>query len=140
MESKFKINPNQTISLVNNDGSSIRCQYASFGSRVIARIIDVLIIGIPASILPILPALLYWGFLQSGSKQAIIGQRIMGIKLVSLDSGSVTFLQASGRWVANLLNVATLFLGFLMFFFNRKRQCLHDYIAGTVVIKDVNTH
>jgi len=108
---------------------------ASFWDRLLARLLDGLIIIIPSSFGPLVAGWLYWSLMQSGSKQATVGQSALNIQIISLNGLPVDFGQATGRFFANLLNILTLFIGYLLFFFNPKRQCLHDQLAGTVVVK-----
>jgi len=109
---------------------------ASFGERLAARIIDVLIIFIPNSIIPIIPAWLYWSLQQSGNSQATVGQRALKIKVVDISGDKVSFGQATGRFFGNFLNILTLFIGYFVFFFNDRNQCLHDLVSNCVVVKD----
>jgi uncharacterized RDD family membrane protein YckC len=41
-----------------------------------------------------------------------------------------------GRNLAKIFSVLTFFIGYLLSFFNKEQQCLHDMIAGTLVMKD----
>jgi uncharacterized RDD family membrane protein YckC len=41
-----------------------------------------------------------------------------------------------GRWVEGLLGIITLGFSFILMLTRRDRQCLHDLIAGTVVLRD----
>ena len=111
-------------------------ELASFGERLAARIIDVLIIFIPNSIIPIIPAWLYWSLQQSGNSQATVGQRALKIKVVDISGDKVSFGQATGRFFGNFLNILTLFIGYFVFFFNDRNQCLHDLVSNCVVVKD----
>jgi uncharacterized RDD family membrane protein YckC len=49
---------------------------------------------------------------------------------------ALSFSHATGRNLAKVFSVLTLFIGYLYAFFNKQQQCLHDRIAGTLVIKD----
>lgn len=111
-------------------------ELASFVERLAARIIDVLIIIIPNTILPLVAGWLYWALQQGGKPQATVGQKALGIKVVDLNGNKVEFPQATGRFFANILNVLTIFLGYFMFFLNDKNQCLHDYLSNVVVVKE----
>ena len=114
----------------------ITYELASFGCRLLARIIDVIVIIIPNSIIPILPAWLYWAFQQSGKSQATVGQKTVNIKVIDISGDNISFGQASGRFFGFFINIVTFFLGFFMFFFNDKNQCLHDYISNCAVVKE----
>lgn len=111
---------------------------ATFLARVGARLLDVLVIIIPTAIIPILPAWLYFALQQSGSSQATFGQGVFHIVTISTDGAKISFGQASGRFFGNLLNVLTLFIGLFMFFFNDRNQCLHDYLSGCMVVKEID--
>lgn len=114
---------------------TITYQLASFGDRLGARIIDALIIFIPNSFVPVIAGWLYWSLQQSGNQQATVGQKAMGIRVISLDGSPVNFGQATGRYFGNFLNIFSFFIGYIMFFFNSKNQCLHDYLSGCLVVK-----
>ena len=123
------------VTISNRDGE-VTYELASFGERLGARLIDVMIIIIPNSIIPIIPAWLYWALQQGGKSQATVGQKAVGIKVIDKYGNKVDFGQATGRFFGNILNILTLFLGFFMFFFNDKKQCLHDYVSDCLVVKE----
>jgi RDD family len=136
MIGQVTFNPDKTLSV--NDGEWIYIyKYASFGSRLGARLVDVLIIIIPNTIIPIIAAWLYWSLQQSGKNQSTVGQNVFEIKTMSLDGEKISFGQATGRHFGNYLNVLTFFGGFFLFFFNKKKQCLHDYLSGCIVVKQI---
>ena len=127
-----------TVELTNlHTKEVIQYRYADFWERFLARFIDILIIALPQICIPIIPAWLYWSIQQSGDSQATIGQSAFNIKVLSIDGKRVNFGQATGRYFGVLLNILTFFIGYLMFFMNDKKQCLHDYIAGTIVVKEI---
>ena len=110
-------------------------ELATFGDRFVAALIDGLIVAIPSYIMPVIFDWIYVALQQQGKKQATVGQTLMNIKLVCLDGNQVSFGRATGRFFARFLSALLLFGGFFMFFFNDKKQCLHDYMAGTIVVK-----
>lgn len=112
-------------------------RYANFGERLGARVIDVLILFIPALLIPLLPSWLYFALLHSSENQQTVGQKALNIKLLSIDGMKVHFGQSTGRFFANLLNVLTLFIGYLMMLLNPKSQCLHDMLASTIVVSEI---
>ena len=124
------------ITLTTPDGEETYA-IASFGARALARIIDVLIIIIPTFLIPFIPAWLYFSLMQSGPEQATLGQRALDLKVVSLDYYDVSFGTATARFFGNFLNALTIGIGILIYFGNDKGQCLHDMIAGTVVVEKV---
>jgi uncharacterized RDD family membrane protein YckC len=48
---------------------------------------------------------------------------------------AISFGQSLVRNLAKILSMATLGIGYVSGFFNKKQQCLHDTIAGTLVVK-----
>lgn len=120
--------------IINDNGVVKEYKLASFGSRFGARIIDSLIISIPLAFIPLIPAWLYWSLQWSSSDQATIGQKVFNIKIVTR-SGKVKFGLATGRFFADLLNIFTFFIGYIVFFFTKKKQALHDLICETYVVK-----
>ena len=80
--------------------------------------------------------LIYGSVMEASSRQGTYGKVLMSIK-VSDESGSrITTGQSILRNFSKVLCIATLGIGYLMGFFDKRQQCLHDKIAGTLVIKD----
>ena len=123
------------VTIESFDGT-VTYELASFGERFLARLIDSLVIFIPSAIIPLIPSWLYWALQQSGDSQATVGQKALKIKVVDVNGNKISFGQASGRFFGNILNFLTLFIGYFMFFFNDKQQCLHDYVSSCMVVKE----
>lgn len=113
--------------------------YASFAERVVARLIDLIILIIPATFVPLVFPWLYYALQEGSSSGATIGKRIMGIRVLSVDGRTIGFGTATGRFFGNFLNVMTLFIGYLLMLGNARNQCLHDMITSTVVVKTKST-
>lgn len=94
--------------------------------------------GVAFGLLGFIPVakFVYHVIMESGPKQATYGKQLLRIKVVDTEGRRVTFGRAAGRNLAKLLSVATLFIGYLFSFFNKQQQCLHDMVAGTLVMKD----
>ena len=137
MTGKLTIHIDKSIT-VETKTEIIKYQFASFSARLGARLIDVLIIIIPNSFIPIIPAWLYWSLQHCGINQSTIGQNALGIKTLSIDGAKITFGQATGRFFGNFLNILTIFIGYIMFFFSDKIQCLHDNLSGCNVVKEID--
>ena len=91
-----------------------------------------------AEILPLFYIPIFWGYhtyAWTSKRQATLGMRLAGIFVTSLKGQRLGWLRATGRFFARLLSYYTLGIGFLMHFFNDKRQTLHDRISGTVVLR-----
>ncbi len=64
-----------------------------------------------------------------------MGKLVLGIRVPDLNGQRISFARASGRYFAEILSAATLYIGFLMVAFNPRKRALHDFLAGTVVYK-----
>ena len=93
---------------------------------------------IALSVLGIIPIVnfIYHVVMEASPKQATYGKQILKIKVTDLLGERIDVARSLGRNVAKILSVLTLFIGYLYSFFNSKQQCLHDVVAGTLVIKD----
>ena len=122
---------------VSNLDKTVTYELAGFWERFAARLIDVIIIFIPNAIIPLIPSWLYWALQQSGNAQATVGQKALNIKVIDVNGGKISFGQATGRFFGNILNMLTFFIGYFMYFFTEKNQCLHDLISGCLVVKEI---
>jgi uncharacterized RDD family membrane protein YckC len=68
-------------------------------------------------------------------KQTTIGGIVLGLKVLRLDGGPITFAVALVRGLAAGFSIFVLFLGFLWIAWDKDKQGWHDKIAGTVVLK-----
>ncbi len=134
--------------------------YGSFDQRLLASAIDAFIVSgvcilvvfvaslfissnifnlaLLFSLLLIIPLvnLVYHIIMESSPKQGTYGKQLLGLKVCDLQGEPLTTAHAAGRNFAKMLSTLTLFLGYLYSFFNEKKQCLHDIVAGTLVVKD----
>jgi uncharacterized RDD family membrane protein YckC/Tfp pilus assembly major pilin PilA len=79
---------------------------------------------------------LYCTLLESSAWQATVGKRALKLKVTNRRGERIGFARAAARFVAKLLSVLTFFLGFLLIVATRRRQALHDLVAGTLVAHD----
>lgn len=84
----------------------------------------------------LLASWLYHAILESSKWKATIGKRFFGLQVVGLEGNQISFLRASLRHFSKALSRFIVFVGFLMIFFTKKKQALHDKIASTVVIEN----
>ena len=93
---------------------------------------------IALSVLAVIPIvnLVYHIVMEASAKQGTYGKQILKIKVTDLLGERIGFAQSFGRNLAKILSLLTLFIGYLYSFFNSRQQCLHDVVAGTLVIKD----
>jgi uncharacterized RDD family membrane protein YckC len=64
------------------------------------------------------------------------GKRLMGIKVVDINSAPINFWRAMGRTLSKVFISSIFLIGFIMAAFTSKKQALHDLMANTIVIKD----
>ena len=74
--------------------------------------------------------------MERSAKQGTYGKQILKIRVSDTDGNRITLGRAAGRNLAKVFSVLTFFVGYLFSFFNKQQQCLHDMLAGTLVIKD----
>jgi uncharacterized RDD family membrane protein YckC/Tfp pilus assembly major pilin PilA len=133
--------------------------YAPFGRRVLAFLIDFLVLfvfliissmvaratwsgGEQAPLFALAPFVCFWlykALMESSPWQATLGKRALGIKVTTLAGGRIGFGRATGRLFAQPLSYIFFCFGYLMAAFTGRRQALHDYIAGTLVTRQALT-
>lgn len=137
------------------DVADDRAAYAGFWRRFAAYAIDYALVFLASAGLAIAaflaglsdrtPSLLvatlvvyfcYCALLESSSWQATIGKRALRLKVTDLHGGRIGFARAATRFAAELLSALTLCLGYLLIVVTKRRQALHDLIAGTLVAHD----
>jgi Predicted membrane protein/domain len=77
---------------------------------------------------------LYFAICESSAWQATIGKLALGIRVTDLQGRRISFLRALGRYGAKFISAIILGIGFIMVAFTRRKQGLHDLIAGTLVL------
>ncbi len=77
---------------------------------------------------------LYYALLQSGSWQATLGKRAIGVKVVDKNGERISFTTASVRYLGRIISGMTMLIGFIIAGFSAKKQALHDMIASTYVV------
>ncbi len=135
--------------------------YASFGQRVGAFLLDVIIqviagfiivffwslafaangvsdqdgLQVMSFILRCVVGWIYYAAMESSPLQGTLGKLALGIKVSDLVGARVSFGRASGRWFSKWVSTLIIGIGWLMAAFTPKRQALHDMMAGTLVLK-----
>jgi uncharacterized RDD family membrane protein YckC len=121
---------------------------APLSSRLVAIIIDTVIVGILAGLVGgvtgkqifgvgvgfIVGILYNWYFWTKHNGQTP-AKSLLGIRVVSSDGGKVTDLQAIVRYVGYYINTLLILIGWIWAIFDDKHQGFHDKLAGTVVVK-----
>lgn len=140
------------------DGHATEAVYASFWRRLGAFVADQLLLGgfaflwfaalanmgrtslilnLGVTVAAILVApWLYTALFESGSRQATPGKQLLRIKVTDLRGARIGFARATGRHFAEWLSILTLLVGYALAIFTRRRQAMHDLLAGTLVVRE----
>jgi len=127
--------------------SAPKPQYGGFWARVLAYILDTILLVIVQFILmalisnqatlllvQLVAGWVYFAGLES-SMGATPGKLVMGMRITTVDGQNISFLRATGRYFAKIISGLILCIGYLMIAWDGHKQGLHDKIAGTYVIK-----
>lgn len=71
---------------------------------------------------------------ESSTLQATLGKRALGLRVADLNGRRLKVGRAIGRYLAHMISAIPWLLGFVMVGFTTKKQALHDFLAGTVVV------
>ena len=82
-----------------------------------------------------LTKIIYHMVMECSPKQATYGKQMLKIKVCDLEGRRISTGKAISRNLFKIVSLVTL-AGYLVSFFNKKQQCLHDIMAETLVIKD----
>lgn len=76
----------------------------------------------------------YYVFLMASPREGTLGKRLMGIQGVSVDGTQLTLGRACWRLLVSVLIFFLYPIDLLILVLNKKKQGLHDRLAGTYVI------
>jgi len=68
------------------------------------------------------------------------GKMALGLKVVPVGDGTMTFGMAFLRWVGYIASSFFFYLGFIWIAFDPRKQGWHDKIAGTIVVREQRRH
>jgi uncharacterized RDD family membrane protein YckC len=134
-------------------------RYGGFWLRVVAYIIDAIVLNIVLWLLTVITGLrlisytatdhleplpilaplvvnwLYFALMESSQRGATIGKMALGLRVVTDQGQRLSFARATGRYFAKFISALILGIGFLMVAFTERKRGLHDMIASTLVVK-----
>lgn len=118
-------------------------QYAPFGKRAVAFILDSLVLGVVMLLtqftIPYLAPFLVWvaykTLFECSAIQATPGKRAMDLIVVDANGDRLRFGTSLLRTFVAWLSVFTCFLVYFVALFTKRSQTLHDLIAETLVIE-----
>lgn len=128
----------------NGSASASTLNPTGFWPRVAAFLLDFLLVGPTAyfaqmTMLPFVGGVLVWWFyfslFESSRWQATPGKRVLGLKITDVNGVRIDFKRASLRFFGKLLSAAIVGVGFIMAGLTHYKQCLHDMIANTLVLR-----
>lgn len=137
--------------------------YAGFWRRFSAYIIDAVIIGffintsywfllnllqfgtmsnIPRNLTNIIFTSLvfiitwcYYSGMESSPLQSTLGKLLVGIYVTDSERKRISFGKATGRFFGKIISGLIITIGYLLAGFTKKKQALHDIMAGCLVLK-----
>lgn len=131
-----------------NGLDSVVFEHAGFGKRLLAYLVDAIILFIAGVMLAVILgqgaesdvgsliiAWLYFATMESSDRMGTFGKNAIGIKVTDTNGNKINFGQATLRYFAKLLSAFILLIGFIMILFTKNQQGLHDLIAKTYVVK-----
>jgi uncharacterized RDD family membrane protein YckC len=123
-------------------------EYAGFWVRFVAAVLDGLIltaigflVGLIAGgityriVLGILIGITYDVGFWVANDGATPGKMAVGVKVQMANGQPIDVGPALLRYIGYLVSYITFFIGFILIGFTAQKRGLHDYIAGTIVIK-----
>jgi uncharacterized RDD family membrane protein YckC len=141
-------------------GATTAVDYASFGSRFVALLVDQILVTIVSLALIFFIGMaiaaggealagfqwimnfaslpvgwLYYAGLESSSQMGTLGKRMLGLKVTDLEGQRIGFGRATGRHFGKILSSLILGLGFLMMIWDERKQTLHDRMADCLVVR-----
>jgi uncharacterized RDD family membrane protein YckC len=120
--------------------SAVTLPRAGFWIRLLASVLDAVLIGLVMGLLPnaIQPnyLLLYGAYcaVMWALKSTTVGGVVCGLKVVRLDDRKVDWMTGVVRSLGGFLSFIVAGLGFIWVAFDDEKQSWHDKIAGTTVV------
>jgi uncharacterized RDD family membrane protein YckC len=120
---------------------------ANFGQRLVAFIIDVILVGIVGGVIELILGrglgglvalaigIAYYGWLEGSNSGQTIGKRAMGIRVYDFRvGGPIGTGRAIGRYFARIISTIPCFLGYFWMLWDGEKQCWHDKLVSDVVV------
>jgi uncharacterized RDD family membrane protein YckC len=113
----------------------IESEEADVGGRYAHRPEDLVVQYVAWSVaLSFAAGWLYHAAFESSSRRATPGKSLVGIYVSDAEGRRASFLRASLRYFAKALS-AVFLIGYFLAGITRRKQALHDLVAGTLVLK-----
>ena len=121
---------------------------ASFGRRLVAAIIDGILLGVVGGIfyaisrtlgyiVQILLTVAYLTYLEGSASGQTVGKKAMGIRVVDFQTGGpIGYPRAFIRWIGRYVSAIACLLGYFWMLWDREKQTWHDKFANDVVVPE----
>ena len=139
--------------------------YAGFWIRAAAALVDFFILFIPCSfiafafvvafkmiaaanhhdvagvtlvvwpVVTLIAVCLYFGGMEGSAWQATLGKMMFGLRVSDTETRRAGFGRAMGRNAAKGLSMLSCGVGFIICGFTKRKQALHDIVAGCLVLR-----
>jgi uncharacterized RDD family membrane protein YckC len=120
---------------------------ASFGRRLVAFIIDSVIIGIAygivyalvgqavAGLVTLVVAIAYFVYFEGGPTGQTLGKRALGIRVYDFrQGGPIGYGRGFIRYIGKVLSSIPCYLGYFWMLWDREKQAWDDKLANSVVV------
>jgi uncharacterized RDD family membrane protein YckC len=120
---------------------------ASFGRRLVAAIVDGIILAIPNGIIQAMTdqttasgvslaiGLAYFTYFEGSANGQTLGKMALGIRVIDFaGGGSIGYGRAFIRWIARFLSALPILLGYFWMLWDKEKQTWHDKLANAVVV------
>lgn len=101
----------------------------AFGSMIKSAVLTFWMASVPVF------KFIYACIMEASARQGSYGKSWLGLRVCDEKGLPLDLGRSLVRNTAKLLCVITLGFGYMMGFFSKRQQCLHDRIAGTLVVK-----
>jgi uncharacterized RDD family membrane protein YckC len=79
---------------------------------------------------------LYYALMESSERQATLGKAVLNLKVTDMSGNQISFGRASGRYFSKIVSgFVPLGIGYIMAGFTERKQALHDFMGGTLVVR-----
>jgi len=92
-------------------------------------------IGSGVDLLFIIAVWLYFALFESSSLQATPGKLALGLRVTDDQGRRIGFGRATGRYFGKIISGLTLCIGYMMAGWTRRKQALHDMMAGCCIVR-----
>ncbi len=120
---------------------------ASFGRRVVAALVDGLVVSVVywivwavatetlASAANLVVGIAYFTYFEGSASGQTAGKRLLGIRVIDFSTGGpIGYGRALVRYVARFLSAIPCLLGYFWMLWDGEKQTWHDKLASDVVV------